>query len=535
MEFPVPQASTRPEVLVAVGSVSATDSPVPELRLWGIRRSIALAVAIALLLVGSLITAALWYAGWPGVKRDATVTAATLFDLLKLVFAVVAGTGGVAALVVAYRRQRVTEHTNALAEFAHQLAHAADLRAEVTKALAEAADERAKIETDRNGVRLFNERFAKASEQLGSEKAAVRLAGVYAMAGLADDWLKGRQTCIDVLCAYLRMPYAPLADAVRETPAPADDQVPIMGIETARIAREEREVRRTVVRLIGGHLRLGAEEETSWSGCDFDFTGAVFDGGDFSHALFSGGKVSFDEALFSGGRVSFHQAKFCGGEVSFLGAKFTGGEVSFSNASFSDGTTSFGRAEFSGSKVNFDEANFSGGQVSFSGAKFAGGDVSFNNASFSGGQVFFLFAWFSSGTVSFFGAKFRGGGASFYGAKFRGGDVLFFDASFSGGEVSFDNSVFSDGQVSFFQAAFNGGHVSFSDAVFSANGRLSFPEAVFGGGRVSFVSQFNGGEVSFEGACFKGGQLSFQGSNLRVPLKFDAWPEGYPPDGLVLP
>jgi len=29
------------------------------------------------------------------------------------------------------------------------------------------------------------------------------------MAGLADDWKVNRQICIDVLCAYLRMPYEP--------------------------------------------------------------------------------------------------------------------------------------------------------------------------------------------------------------------------------------------------------------------------------------------------------------------------------------
>src|SRR3984957_14736034 len=38
-------------------------------------------------------------------------------------------------------------------------------------------------------TRTLNERFATAAGQLGSDQpAAVRLAGVYAMAGLADDW-----------------------------------------------------------------------------------------------------------------------------------------------------------------------------------------------------------------------------------------------------------------------------------------------------------------------------------------------------------
>ena len=35
-------------------------------------------------------------------------------------------------------------------------------------------------------TRTLNERFATAADQLGSDKPAVRLAGVYAMAGLAD-------------------------------------------------------------------------------------------------------------------------------------------------------------------------------------------------------------------------------------------------------------------------------------------------------------------------------------------------------------
>jgi mRNA interferase MazF len=37
-------------------------------------------------------------------------------------------------------------------------------------------------------IRMLNERFTTAAEQLGSDKPALRLAGVYAMAGLADDW-----------------------------------------------------------------------------------------------------------------------------------------------------------------------------------------------------------------------------------------------------------------------------------------------------------------------------------------------------------
>ena len=151
-------------------------------------------------------------------------------------------------------------------------------------------------------TRTLNERFATAAEQLGSDKPAVRLAGVHAMAGLADDWEENRQTCVDVLCAYLRMPYEP--DPGQDAPEPQ------------RLAFQAiREVRHTVIRVITAHLKEGAA--VSWQGLDFDFTGVVFDGGDFRGAEFSGGTVHFTGAEFSGGTVSFDDAEFSGGEVDF--------------------------------------------------------------------------------------------------------------------------------------------------------------------------------------------------------------------------
>lgn len=111
-----------------------------------------------------------------------------------------------------------------------------------------------------------------------------RLSGwrVYAMAGLADDWEENRQTGVDVLCAYLRMPYEP--DPGPDAPQPQ------------RLAfRAIREVRHTVIRVITAHLKEDAA--TFWEDVNFDFTGVVFDGGDFSEAKFSGGTVGFSGAL----------------------------------------------------------------------------------------------------------------------------------------------------------------------------------------------------------------------------------------------
>ena len=299
-------------------------------------------------------------------------------------------------------------------------------------------------------TRTLNERFAMAAGQLGDDKPAVRLAGVYAMAGLADDWPENRQSCVDVLCAYLRLPY---------DPDPGDDAGPA---ERAAY-RVDREVRHTVIRVIAAHLKAGAA--VSWQGRDFDFTGVVFDGGDFTTAEFSGGTVRLTGAEFFGGNVYFTGAKFSGSTVSFLGAKFAGSAVSFVEAEFSGGEVFFG-AEFSEGYVNFVEAEFSGGEVFFNGAEFSGGEVFFIGTKFSGGTVDF-----GGGTLDFDGRELSGGESYFDDAKFSGGTVDFSGAEFSGGTVDF-SAKFSGGrprppfsaEVSFNYAEFSGGTVDFSSA-----------------------------------------------------------------------
>jgi hypothetical protein len=162
----------------------------PELRLMRIGPALAGVSATAVVLLAGVIVGGLVLFGVQGLRPEAQVSAATLFDLLKIAFAVVAGLGGLVALVVAYRRQKVAEAAQVLAEQAEQRAHRGEQR-EATK--------------------LHNDRFTTAAGQMGHDSPAVRLAGAHALAGLADDapTRQLRQTCIDVLCAYLRMPYAP--------------------------------------------------------------------------------------------------------------------------------------------------------------------------------------------------------------------------------------------------------------------------------------------------------------------------------------
>ena len=262
-------------------------------------------------------------------------------------------------------------------------------------------------------VRVLNERFATAAEKLGSDKPpAVRLAGVYAMAGLADDWEANRQVCIDVLCGYLRL---------------ASTQLSLEDSSSAQPDLEaDREVRHAVIRVITAHLRQHAA--VPWQGKDFDFTGVVFDGGDFSGAVFSAGTVNFGGAEFSGGMVDFGGAQFSGGTVNVSNTVFSGGGVDFGGAQFSGAAVSFLGAVFSRSAVMFNGATFSGGEVIFDGATYSGGAVSFYRAVFSpGGKVSFGSSRLSGGTVEFPRARFSGAAVDFYRPMFTAGVIDFSD------------------------------------------------------------------------------------------------------------
>ncbi|WP_331725359.1 pentapeptide repeat-containing protein [Streptomyces zaomyceticus] len=386
-----------------------------ELRLWKVGRALIITFAAAVLVAGGIFYGLVYLLDFQEIDTTKKLDAKTLFDLVKLSFGVVAGAGALVALVVAYRRQRVDEAG----------AH-------------------------REATRLHTERFSQAVDKLGSDSPAVRLGGVHALAGLADDApdVNLRQTCIDVLCAYLRLPHTP-------DPGTAE-------LENHHLYLALREVRHTILRLIGDHYRRPEGTHHSWQGCDLDLTGVTIDG-----------HVSFDGATFSDdARVSFDGATFSAGMVTFDGATFSGNaRVSFTKATFSGGYVSFRRAAFSGGTVHFYGARvLSCSVVTFCAATFSGAEVSFDHTQFSGGHMSFDHAQFSGGEVSFVMVTFRDGGASFEHAQFSGSEVSFKDATFSGGEVPFDHAVFRGGNVFFNEARISAGVVEFRRATFSGGG-----------------------------------------------------------------
>ncbi|MEV0035200.1 pentapeptide repeat-containing protein [Streptomyces sp. NPDC050804] len=410
-----------------------------------------MAFAVALLVAGGVLWTLKELLDVHRLKTEPDLSSETLFDLLKLSFGVVAGSGALVALVVAYRRQRVDED-GAL----------------------------------REATRLHTERFTTAVGELGDSSAAVRLGGVHALSGLADDAPTDelRQTCIDVLCAYLRLPY---------TSDPGSDD---------QHARHEylalREVRHTIIRLIRDHLRppctpdarhtiiqrihnyrRGGKNPRSWQGHDFDFTNVVFDGGSWSQAQFSAGQVSFDDARFTGSDATFEGAQFSGSRVSFHDARFASDQVSFRDAQFTKGEVSFHDARFERGHVIFKDAQFSGGKVSFHDALFNGGQVRFYDARFTGSEVTFKGARFIDGEVSFRDAQFIEGEVSFHASQFTGSRVSFHEAQFTSGRVSFPSAQFSKGQVDLRCASGNAPQDLPTDRGAIPSGCLLLPERWF--------------------------------------------------------
>lgn len=134
-------------------------------------------------------------------------------------------------------------------------------------------------------------RYTKAVEQLASEKATVRLGGIYTLVGLVDEWLadstlseeeqqKEGQVIINNLCSYIRSPF-PLAEKreVLEKDQVPDDYDGNFTADRAQL-RGEQDIRRAIFEEISKRSSTvsvdGNEEVTvtpgTWSGFKFNFS-----------------------------------------------------------------------------------------------------------------------------------------------------------------------------------------------------------------------------------------------------------------------
>lgn len=476
-----------------------------ELTIDGGVRRLVVAAGLGLLFAVVLTGLVFWLLGltqtddwnpWDETKKP------EIYDMARATAAITAVLGAAVGLAIALLKQRSTEQTT-------RLTHETTRLAVQTTAL---AVERHELDA----VAALRGRYTTAAEQLGDDSPVVRLAGVYAMAALADEWAdEGRptevQTCVDVLCAYLRTPRA----------YEADDEV-------SRTA--DREVRQTIVRVISSHLRPSTER--TWGACDFDFSNAVFDfDTSFDLATFSGEIISFDGASFSGENTEFTETVFSGRKISFMRTSFSGENTSFEEATFSSEITTFDLATFSGEKTSFDHATFTSEITSFDAATFSAKFTSFNRATFSGAtsmteavfssvKTSFAQTKFPAYYMAFVEATFSGANTFFAEAVFSGSNTLFHGATFSGTNTWFDGARFSGTNTEFTEAAFSGENISFMRVTFSGE-NTSFEGATFSSGYTSFdLATLSGENTSFDGTAFIGAVLSFEHAQFSCQSSF---------------
>ncbi|GIF71983.1 pentapeptide repeat-containing protein [Asanoa siamensis] len=456
-----------------------------------------------LVLLGVLLAVALgwlvldWLLGEADRATGVDTRATLRVDAIRTGLTVVAGTGGGLALLLAARRQWLSERAQRHQEFVATRDHSHRERVQahteqVAATTHKSQEQQAQIAAYDATERRVTDLFTKAVDLLGSDKAAVRLGGLYALERLAQDNSGQRQTVVAVVCAYLRMSdetSEPISDetgaeapgsgdtshrapagsahgARRPATSPDDTGSQQAGATPRAPAQDasygapkgnhEDEVRRSAQRLLTRHLRADVED-SYWpqvrldladtrlvdfdaSGCtlvDADFTGARFIG----HTRFTGAiaegrlalaRATFDQATFddltASGEVVLDAASFQG-EATFDRATF-GGELTGRRARFA--SASFVDAVFSAT-VTFDHARFDG-STSFSGATFRSG-LSIERGTFAS------YAGFRKATFE---------------------DMAFFRWTTFEGDAYFENSVF-EGAVNIGRAEFHG-RASFSGA-----------------------------------------------------------------------
>ena len=206
-------------------------------------------------------------------------------------------------------------------------------------------------------------RYTTAVEQLSSDKASIRLGGVYTLVGLVDEWLsdekttptleerrKEGQVIINNLCAYIRSPL-PLAeraeqldkDYAKDLQNDFDGDIEKFDANKRAFARdkaaleEERQVRESIIKEIHERLQdfgaLGL-----WSEFDYDFSNAHF----FYPIVFTNSYFDASSRFFG---ATFTQGAYFSGttftHANFSRATFTQGAY-FSEATFTE------RTDFSG-------------------------------------------------------------------------------------------------------------------------------------------------------------------------------------------
>lgn len=488
--------------MTASGLGAGSDSTVLATRTRSMKplsaRTVVVVATVVLLLTCGATAGLLWWVNTSGLTGTELTTAR--LDSIRLGLSIAVGGGGVFALYLAWRRQRSNEADHQQRE--RTLEH--------HRQVADATNHDA-LE------RRITELYTKAADQLGSDKAPVRLAGIYALERLAQNNPDQRQTVVNVLCAYLRMPYTVIDRHERIEGEAEGADAAIGDVDAVATRKREREqemqVRLAAQRILAKHLRPPPSRvvETFWTGIELDLTGATLLDFDFSYCIAH--EAAFDDARFYGA-TSFARANF-GQKVSFTRAWF-GEDARFVGVHV-DGMALFAEARFE-KGVAFDVAEFEQ-YTEFNRAQFVG-ICNFDGAKLNS-RVNFMFARFDN--------------SCFFRAATFSNLATFCDAQFADAAV-FDDAKFNSG-ATFYKAVFDRSAV-FSETEFADEASFNCTNfngsALFGGSVFRGAADFSGAlfskAVNFRNVQFIN-KVRVYSARVRVNVsKEDAarfWPEGW--------
>ena len=338
-----------------------------------------------------------------------------------------------------------------------------------------------KEKNDRDHLRQVRagrrERYTKAVEQLGDEKAPIRMGGVYTLVGLVDEWLedesidkyedrlKEGQVIINNLCAYIRSPFT-LASHYDElsnpTPTPKGiykDKKEKFYADKATLDSET-DVRLSIIKEIHDRIQ-GPDKNTpgAWSDFEYDFSGSTF----FYPVDLT--KSYYKKPVnFSG---STYRKK-----ADFGGSTYQGG-TDFSDSTYK-GWAYFSLSTYKG-EANFTDSTYKSGAY-FSSSTYKG-EANFSRSTYQGGAEFSLSTYksganFTDSTyrdwANFIGSTYKGW-ANFSGSTYR--DWANFSHSTYKGWANFSHSTYK-GWANFTDSTYKG-WANFTDSTYKSGANFS--------------------------------------------------------------
>ena len=314
------------------------------------------------------------------------------------------------------------------------------------------------------------ERYAKAVEQLGDEKAPVRMGGVYTLIGLVDDWLEEKslsdderlkegQAIINNLCAYIRSPFtlASYYDELSQaSPVPEGiykDKEEFYADKA--VLESEADVRLGIIKEIHDHIQASRENNWGpWSNFEYNFSGSVFFYPVELTKSYYKKPVNFSDSIYQS-RAYFSdstyrdEADFGGstyqGRTDFSGSTYQG-RTDFSDSTY-QGRTDFSRSTYQG-RTDFSRSTYKS-EAYFGGSTYRGrayfGGSTYKSEAYFGGSTYRGRAYFGGSTYK---SEAYFGGSTYQSRANFGGSTYKSEADFSGSifcsEIYFGYSKYHD-------------------------------------------------------------------------------------------